>query len=116
VRQDAKRDANEPAIVKALLAVGAAVERVNMENVPDLLVGFRKKTFCLEVKSEKGKLSGTQASWHKLWPGHAAVVRTPKEALKAIGYILPGDSANNTERWTVDRYKDELLRERAGLK
>lgn len=93
-----QRDANEPAIVAALEAVGATVTRLNMRDVPDLLVGFRRENYLLEVKRPAGKRGGTsddgqrlsegQEIWHCTWRGRTpAVVRTPEEALIAIGAI-----------------------------
>lgn len=81
-----KRDANEGAIVAALQAVGATVERLSGPDIPDLLVGHHGVNFLLEVKMPKGELSDGQFEWVKRWRGRDVyVVRSPDEALAAIG-------------------------------
>lgn len=88
-RRAAKRDANEPAIKAALRKVGATVVSLSIEDVPDLLVGFRGENFLLEVKMPKGELSEGQATWHMKWNGYPVhVVRSEEEALQAIGATL----------------------------
>lgn len=79
-----KRDANEKPIVDALRALGAVVERLNGDGVPDLLVGHRGRTFLIEVKNPeskggaesggrrtkgRGKLQPAQVTWFAAWPG-----------------------------------------------
>lgn len=95
------RDANELEIVKALVAVGASVTRLNETGVPDLLVGFRGRTFLLEVKREGVRggrrhyggldergLAKTQQDWWERWRGLPPVVVTsPAMALAAIGAV-----------------------------
>lgn len=101
-----QRDVNEPEIVRALQAVGATVIRIDasgshgMEGVPDLVVGFRGSNFFLEVKRFKGAtkrdpirdLTDTQRVFFRDWRGHASVVRTATEALRAIGAITGTES------------------------
>lgn len=93
-RRDAKRDANEAPIVEALRAAGASVERLSGPDLPDLLVGWQGANVLLEVKREAGKRGGTsnrkllpgQVAWRDAWRGRPPViVRTPEEALAAIG-------------------------------
>jgi hypothetical protein len=89
-RRDAKRDANEPAIAKAMVQVGASVTRLSAEGVPDLLVGFRGCTYLLEVKVPGGTLTEAQETFIKHWNGlPVGIVRTPEEALIFIGAIDP---------------------------
>lgn len=89
-----KRDANEPAIVKALQQVGACVVKLNDPGCPDLLVGYRGATYLLEVKLPAGPRGGTtdrtltdcQVQWWAKWKGLVpVVVRTPDDAIDAIG-------------------------------
>jgi len=114
-----KRDKNEPAIIDALIEAGAHVTQLGDFGVPDLLVGFRGKTFLLEVKGELGPRGGgtgrdltdAQKEWwgggrrlrkhHKPLPpwadvgGPANIVRTPEEALAAIGaHVEPFERAS----------------------
>ena len=99
-RRDAKRDANEAAIVEALRAAGATVERLSGPDLPDLLVGWQGANVLLEVKDPaqakkayRGKpgagrqeMSDGQVAWRDAWRGRPPViVRTPAEALVAIG-------------------------------
>ncbi len=81
-RWNARRDANEPAIVEALEKVGATVERWE---VCDLVVGYQGRTYLIEVKTEKGKLTKKQKTMREKWRGHLATVRDAIEALQAIG-------------------------------
>lgn len=82
-------DANQSDIVKALRAVGASVEHIHREGrgVPDLLVGWRRRNHVLEVKTAKGELNELQVEWHASWRGTVAVVRSPEDALRAIGAL-----------------------------
>lgn len=92
------RDRNEPPIVDALRAAGCLVQAIDGRDLPDLLVGFRGAWWLLEVKGEAGPKGGI--SHRKLKPGQekfhrlatamglpSYVVRTPEEALRAIGAI-----------------------------
>ena len=88
-RWAAKVDANQAEIVSALRAVGASVlvlSRVG-QGCADLAAGFRGVTYFLEVKTDKGKLTTPEREFMDEWRGHYAIVRTPEEALKAIGAI-----------------------------
>jgi Holliday junction resolvase len=98
-RRAARRDANEAEIVAALRAVGATVQQLSGEDVPDLLVGFRGVDYLVEVKQAPSKghsaknlhavLSEGQATWHAQWRGRPpVVVRTVGEALAAIGAVV----------------------------
>lgn len=82
-----RRDAAEPGIVSALQAVGAHVERLH-EPV-DLLVHFRGTWRLLEVKTPKkarDKRQQKQADFCAEF--RIPYVRTPAEALRAIGATL----------------------------
>ena len=87
-RKDAKRDQNEPAVIEALTLVGARVWRLSLPL--DLLVGFQGRFYLLEVKGEKGKLKPGQEETlgecrYRNLPAY--VVRTPEDALAAIGAV-----------------------------
>lgn len=93
MRRKARVDGNQEDIAKALEAAGATVERKLArlgDGIPDLLVGFRKRTFLLEVKDgsrppSERRLSDDEAKWHRRWRGQVAVVETPEAALAVIG-------------------------------
>ena len=75
------------------------------DGLPDLLVGHRGRTFLIEVKHAPGPRGGThrsgnksrggdgvltadQLAWWSAWRGAPPViVRTPEEALAAIGVV-----------------------------
>ena len=82
-----KPDANQAEIVRALEAAGAVV--IDLHAVgggcPDLMVGFRGRNYCLEVKTATGKLRPDQQEFFDTWAGQAAVVRTVEAALEFIG-------------------------------
>lgn len=87
-----RRDANEPEVVAALKAAGALVWRIEQRGVFDLLVGFRERWYMIEVKTEHGELEDGQAVFALLADAArlpAWVVRTPQEALYAIGAAGP---------------------------
>ena len=89
MRWAAKTDSNQKAIVSALRQVGASVlvlSRVG-QGCADLAAGIRGETFFLEVKTDKGKLTPAEKEFMQGWRGHYAIVRTPEEALKAIGLL-----------------------------
>jgi hypothetical protein len=90
MRRGGKPDGNQEVIVEALRLAGASVEIISKVGFrcPDLLVGYRRRTFLLEVKSETGELTDGQREWHCDWKGLPVdVVETPREALAAIGAI-----------------------------
>lgn len=96
-----KRDKNEPGIIEALVAAGAVVTCLDDSGVPDLLVGYKGRTYLLEVKypdrkdgkghsnvakGGEGELTAAQVKWWKQWTGAPAViVHSEVEALTAIG-------------------------------
>lgn len=82
-------DGPQGEIVRALRSVGASVKVVSgVGKFVDLVVGFRRRNDLLEVKSEDGELTDDQREFHRSWRGAPPkVVRTPLEALQAIGAI-----------------------------
>lgn len=85
-RQAPKRDANEGEIVEALRAAGASVQPLSAKGCPDLLVGYRGRTFLLEVKVGRARLTEDQEEWHETWEGQRVeVVRSVEAALQIIG-------------------------------
>lgn len=92
-----KVDATQPAIVGALRAAGYAVCQLDQGGgCPDLLVARGSQGRCplthapakmwlLEVKTPGGVLTPAQKAWVSNWPVPVYVVRTPEEALEAVG-------------------------------
>lgn len=93
MRRAAKIDRNQPEIVAALRKVGATVVSLAAagDGIPDLLVGFRRETFLLEVKDgllppSARQLNDEQVGWHIRWGGGpCTVVNSADEALAFIG-------------------------------
>lgn len=93
MRRAANIDPNQPTIVQALRKVGATVQHLHQvgKGCPDLLVGFRRQSFLLEVKDpakppSHRRLSDDEQVWHRSWQGlPVAVVHDVDEALRAIG-------------------------------
>ena len=91
-RRAAKVDRNQAEIVAALRKVGCTVAQTHTagEGFPDLAVGYRGKTFLLEVKDgslspSRQSLTTPQVKWHEEWRGHVAIVRSIDEAFAAVG-------------------------------
>lgn len=112
-RYAARRDENEQAVVDALEAAGASVTRLGQPI--DLLVGYQGRNTLLEVKKQLGPRGGMssanaqgnggdavytkkQLDWRKAWRGELPItVRTPAEALAAIGAPPPAATAPPVE-------------------
>jgi Holliday junction resolvase len=80
-------DANHAEIVAKLRAIGATV--VDLAKVgrgcPDLLVGWRGKTYLMEIKTAKGYIRPTQEQFFRSWTGgHIAIVRSFDDALDVM--------------------------------
>ncbi len=83
-RWNAKRDANEAAIVKALKQVGASVARISEPGMPDLIVWYRGRITLLEIKTRLGRATFAQGTRSEEgWP--VVTVRTEDAALRAVG-------------------------------
>ena len=88
MRLKARIDGNQQQIVAALRRAGATVEHLHQvgKGVPDLLVGYRHRTYLLECKPPKGKLTKDEARWIQTWLGGTVyIVRSELDAYAAIG-------------------------------
>lgn len=94
-RYAARRDQAEPPIIEALERVGAAV--YPLDYPVDLLVRFGNVWHLLEVKTGRGKRltvkvdKRQQAQISFIKTNRTPIVRTPLEALRAIGAITPSN-------------------------
>lgn len=86
---NARRDANEPEIVKALEKIGCSVCR--LDKPLDLLVGYRGRNWLIEVKTDVGKLTPDQEDFLPIWCGQLAVVRTAEQAIS----VVTGETTQN---------------------
>jgi hypothetical protein len=91
LRTAAKVDVNQPAIVKALRAIGATVLHTHqLKNCFDILVGYRGRTFLMEIKDpsqpeSKRQLTPGEAKFREEWRGSPYhIVHTPDEAIAII--------------------------------
>ena len=98
-RYAARADANQAEIVQALRAIGATVQHLHTvgKGCPDLLVGFRRQNWILELKDgnkppSKRQLTDDEAEWHQAWNGSVVVVKSVDEAIKYVSeYDSPAD-------------------------
>jgi len=77
-----KRDTEEPAIVEALRRLGCTVER--LDKPVDLLVGYRGRTYAVEVKGPAGKLTKAQQVFFETWTGDVTILNSPDEAIEWV--------------------------------
>ncbi len=93
MRRAARRDLNESPIVDDLRLHGATVYILSQGSLPDLLVGYRRKMFLLEVKfppgprgGRPGQLTPDQIDFHEGWRGPPIhIVHSVEEARAAVG-------------------------------
>lgn len=85
IPKNARRDANEPEIIRMLREVGATVQPLSIPGAPDLLVGWRQSNMLMEVKTLKGTLTEDERDWHDRWRGRIHIVRTIEDALSILG-------------------------------
>lgn len=87
MRQAAKVDSNQGAIVAGLRADGCTVEVIGQP--VDLLVGYAGRTYLLEVKHPTGwrrnRHTDKQRAFLLGWRGQVAVVGTLDEARVVVG-------------------------------
>ena len=90
----ARTDANQTEIVNAIRKTGASVAITSMvgKGFPDLVVGFRNKTYLFEVKDpnkppSQRELTDDQRIFHNLWYGHVKVIHTAEDAFKDMGIL-----------------------------
>jgi hypothetical protein len=91
VRHHPRLDDNQREIVAALRAAGATVQSLAAVGggCPDLLVGYRGATYCLEVKDGKKpparrRLTDAEQRWQEGWQGHYQVVESIAEAMAEV--------------------------------
>ena len=87
MRQAARVDSTQEAIVSALRAAGAYVWIIGLP--VDLLVGYKGHSFLVEVKSgPRKRLTGLQADFFENWSGSTlARIDCPEAALRMIGVM-----------------------------
>lgn len=96
------RDANHTPIVEALEKAGAQVQDLAAvgNGCPDLLVGWQRRLFVLELKDEnqpkcRRKLREVQEAWFKRWGEFPCyVVTSPIQAVDLLNHITRNGSGN----------------------
>lgn len=78
-RRNARRDANEKALLADLRRCGVEVWRLSGDGLPDVLTRYKGRYEVFEVKTEKGRRTKKQAEIP--WP----IVRSFSEAAQVIG-------------------------------
>lgn len=78
-RFDAKRDASEKEIVKTFEKMGFSVYR--LDQPLDLLLGYQRQNFLVEVKTDTGKLTRAQKLFIKDWTGQHIIISTLDQAV-----------------------------------
>ena len=77
-RYNPKRDQNEPEIVEYFKKRGFSVERLNTP--VDLLIGYKKHNYLVEVKVKGKSLNENQDKFTKVWKGQFAVISSIEQA------------------------------------
>jgi hypothetical protein len=85
MRQDARKDSTQAELLRALRRMGVDVRILSAPGLPDLLVGFRHRTFLFEVKTPEGALTPAQTLFFATWRGQARVVQTLDEIREVLG-------------------------------
>jgi len=91
MRRVARRDDNHAEVVAALRQLGCTVQDLAAvgDGCPDILVGFRGRNLCLEIKDgakppSARTLTPEQVVWHHDWRGQVVVVTSREEAIRAV--------------------------------
>ena len=83
MRRAARVDATQKEIVKALRDIGCTVYII--QEPVDLMVGYRSRTLCLEVKTPGAwKLTPQQQLFFATFRGEAYIVENVDQALEAV--------------------------------
>jgi Holliday junction resolvase-like predicted endonuclease len=86
MRRAAKKDDNHDLVTGPLKKIGFSIlETYRLgEDAPDFICAFQGITAVVEVKTQKGKLTGGQKKFGQQWRGLHIVARTYFDVLKAF--------------------------------
>ena len=87
-RYNPSRDGNEKEIVNVFRNMGLSVERLNTPL--DLLIGYNKKNYLIEVKMPNKKLNKNQIKFVDNWQGQWFMVNSIDQAQQIAVAILEG--------------------------
>lgn len=86
-----RTDANQTAIINAFRKLGATVAITSAlgKGFPDLVVGYRRRNFLVEIKDgskppSAQKLTPDEAAWHEKWRGQIAIIRSVDDVLALL--------------------------------
>ena len=79
-------DANQSSIVAGLREFNASVQDLHNvgQGCVDLMVAYRNKVYCFEVKSPGGKLTPAEVKWRDNWKGNYYVIHSIEEAIQIL--------------------------------
>jgi len=83
-----KRDTNETEIFAQLRAYGLSV--YSLDRPADAIVGYLGKTYLVEIKGAKGKLTGPQETFLETWKGDFTILRTVEQAAEFARILRAG--------------------------
>lgn len=81
-----RRDNNEKEIIEEFTRHGFTV--FQLDRPLDLIVGYNKVNYLIEIKSKKNKLTDPQTDFIKEWKGQYFVCKTVSQANRFIRQIL----------------------------
>ena len=91
MRARGRIDSNQNETVKALRSAGMSVQILSAvgNGCPDLLVGFKKRNYLIELKDgakfpSKQELTTQEQEWRDSWAGLHIVANTPNAAVLAV--------------------------------
>lgn len=83
-------DANQGDILKELRKI-PALDIIDLTEVgddcPDILLGYQRKNWLVEIKTTTGRVKPGQKRHHREWPGQTAICRSLDDILRLIGLI-----------------------------
>jgi len=76
-------DGPQAEIVSALRRIGVSVFDASRagSGFPDLVCGYRGRTWLLEVKADGGSLTPAQEEFHRSFRGEAYIIRSVSDAI-----------------------------------
>ncbi len=94
MRHKARVDDNQPEIVRAFRRLGCSVAHTHQlgKGFPDLIIGFMKKNFLIEIKDgskipSKQKLTDDELEFHNAWLGNIHIIKSEDEAIDLVNRI-----------------------------
>jgi len=88
MRRANRVDANQPEIVRQLREIGCSVLDTHDlgKGAPDIVVGWRGYNWLFEVKSDKGRMTPDETTFHLTWQGQIHVIRNVEQALEIMAH------------------------------